>query len=75
MANRPDPIIHRVVATQEADGKYAYTTKGDHNAGSFYFESYIPEENYLGKAVLRIPALGYIKIVFVKFLQLIGAVI
>ena len=72
MANRPDPIIHRVIAKKNIDGQYAFQTKGDHNVNSFYFEAYIPEENYIGKAVVRIPLLGYIKILFVKLLGLFG---
>ncbi len=75
MADRPDPIIHRVISARKIEGSYVYSTKGDHNIGSFYFESYIPEENYLGKAVFRIPLLGYIKIIFVKLLQLMGSVL
>lgn len=72
MADRPDPIIHRVIKDEKKDSKYIFSTKGDHNMESFYFESYIPEENYIGRAVVRIPWLGYIKIGFVKLLQLIG---
>ena len=71
-ANRPDPVIHRVITTSEKDLHYSFMTKGDNNDASFYFESYIPEENYIGKAVVRIPMLGYIKIGFVKLLELIG---
>lgn len=73
-AARPDPVIHRVILTSEEETGYVFTTKGDHNIGTFYFESYIPEENYIGRAVLRVPWLGYIKIGFVKLLQLIGIV-
>lgn len=73
-ANRPDPIIHRVIDTEKKDTRYIFKTKGDHNVASFYFEAYIPEENYIGKAVLRIPYLGYIKLGFVKLLSLIGII-
>jgi signal peptidase I len=75
MADRPDPIIHRVIKIVISDdGSYVYATKGDHNAGSFYFESYISERAYIGKAVVRVPLLGYIKIGFVKLLSIIGLV-
>jgi signal peptidase I len=74
MADRPDPIIHRVISTRTESGAYIYTTKGDHNQGSFYFESYIHESDYIGRAVFRIPYLGYIKIGFVKLLSLTGIV-
>jgi signal peptidase I len=73
-ANRPDPVIHRVIETSKQGSEYAFKTKGDHNSASFYFEAYIPEDNYVGRAVLRVPWLGYIKIGFVKLLQLIGIV-
>jgi signal peptidase len=73
-ANRPDPVIHRVIKTGKENGDYHFTTKGDHNSASFFFESYIPEGNYIGRAVLRIPLLGYIKIGFVKLLGWIGVI-
>jgi len=75
MADRPDPIIHRVIEKKNIDGQIIFSTKGDHNVGTFYFESYIPEENYIGTAVVRIPVLGHIKIMFVKLLNLIGSVL
>lgn len=71
-ADRPDPIIHRVVFSKTEEGKTVFSTKGDHNADSFYFESYIPQDTYIGEAVVRVPFLGYIKIWFVKLMQLIG---
>ncbi len=74
LANRPDPIIHRVVSTDNDGGGYVFSTKGDNNVASFYFESYIPDDNYIGRAVLRVPFLGYIKIGFVKLLDVIGVI-
>ena len=71
-ANRADPIIHRVINNKKIDSQQVFSTKGDHNAASFYFETYIPEDNYIGRAVMRVPFLGYIKIGFVKLLTLIG---
>lgn len=70
---RPDPIIHRVVGIKHDSNydRYYFTTKGDHNANSYPFETNVPEDNILGKAVFRIPWLGYIKIGFVKLLQLL----
>jgi len=70
MADRPDPIIHRVVVAKDMGNQYAFATKGDHNEASFYFESYIPDDQYLGRAVVRVPLLGYIKLAFVGFLNL-----
>ena len=61
---RPDPIIHRVVGIS-ANG---YSTKGDHNEGIWEFEKDIPKESVVGKAVLRIPYLGWIKIGFMNII-------
>lgn len=63
------PIIHRVV-TQEPLG-----TKGDHNSRQLTFdnnlqhidETDISEEQLIGKATFRVPALGWIKLVFFEF--------
>lgn len=73
-ADRADPIIHRVIDVKVEDGMYIYQTKGDHNQGSFYFEAHIMETNYIGRSVLRLPFLGYIKIGFVKLLGVLGIV-
>jgi len=72
-ANRPDPIIHRVVKKSEVDGVVYLKTKGDHNDQSYFFEQSIPEDKYIGKAVVRIPLLGYIKIWFVKLISFVIA--
>jgi len=70
---RPDPIIHRIVEKWEEDGKYYFKTKGDHNFESISSrslnETKISSDEIVGKAVLRIPYLGWIKILFVKMLQ------
>ena len=72
--NRPDPIIHRVVNKREISGKSYFQTKGDHNSDSIISvgldETNIKEEQLLGKAVVRIPLLGYIKIWFVELIRL-----
>ena len=65
-AAQSDPIIHRVIDTNP------YQTKGDHNCGSSGFESNIPPENIIGKAWLRLPLLGWVKIAFVKLLSFVG---
>lgn len=66
---RKEPIIHRVV---EVDDGLTFTTKGDHNVQTYEFEQQIKKEYLLGRAVIRIPYLGYIKIWFVDLLQIIG---
>lgn len=62
---RPDPIIHRVVRVEEA-GKKFYWTKGDHNCDIGEFEKRIPQEHVIGKAIWKLPWLGWIKIIAVE---------
>ena len=65
----PNPIIHRIVETSPIG------TKGDNNARQLskdnnekeIDETNIPEENVLGKAVVKVPALGWIKLIFFEF--------
>lgn len=66
---RPDPIIHRTIDARTVDGKYYFHTKGDKNPGSLNDEVNIPEERLYGKAVVRIPFLGWIKIAFVDIVR------
>lgn len=63
--NRAEPIIHRVVKIDHGEEKL-FKTKGDHNCGSNPFETEIKESALLGEAWLRIPLLGWVKILFVK---------
>lgn len=74
-SSRPDPIIHRVINVRQKGEEVFFTTKGDHNAASFAFESYIPQEVYVGRAIVRVPYLGYIKIGFVKLIGLFQLII
>ena len=72
---RTDPIIHRVIKKWKND-KYYFQTKGDNNNGSIEgMETKIPEEYVFGKAVFRIPLLGYIKIFAVEVLNFFVEVI
>ena len=68
--NSNNPIIHRVVFI----GNDYYQTKGDNNMDSFQQlgETNIKKEQIIGKAVLRIPFLGYIKILFT---DIIGGIV
>lgn len=59
-----EPIIHRVVANNKN-----LKTKGDHNCGSSGFEESIAQEKVIGRAIARIPYLGWIKILFTKIVQ------
>ena len=77
-----DPIIHRIVKKWQENGKYYFQTKGDNyvtNKDSiknvFLDETKISQDQVVGNAVLRIPLLGYIKIVFVELLDIFKAVL
>jgi len=64
-----DPIIHRIVDVHE-DG--SYQTKGDNlatNPQSRPDELFIAPRNVIGKAVLRVPYLGWLKVGLVSFLS------
>lgn len=68
-SQRPDPIIHRVIDVKVEDGKKYFWTKGDNNCNIGSFENRISEDNVLGKAVWRVPWLGWVKILAVNFLK------
>src|SRR3989338_4007486 len=71
----PQPIIHRVVKVWQEDGKTYYKTKGDHNSASISGsggEEKISEERIYGKGLVRIPYLGWIKILFVELVRPLG---
>ena len=76
---RADPIIHRVINTSEENDRVILKTKGDNNPNSIdgcnnlgcTDETDIREEQLIGKAVFRIPLLGYIKIGFVELLGMV----
>ena len=72
---RPQPIIHRIVDISEEDGAYYVQTKGDHNSNSIQGstgETRITEERMVGKGILRIPYLGWGKILFVDAVRPLG---
>ncbi len=52
------PIIHRIISESPL------STKGDHNLGQLDVEKDIQEEVIIGKAVVKIPLLGWLKLVF-----------
>ncbi len=58
------PIIHRVIAIEQKEDSYHFTTKGDHNSKTHgeLGEQDIHQSRYLGKAFLRLPYLGWIKV-------------
>jgi signal peptidase I len=70
----PRPIIHRIV---EINGQGIIQTKGDHNKEQLTFsnnlyqtdETNIKKEQIIGKAIFKIPYLGWIKIWFVELIN------
>jgi signal peptidase I len=74
---KPDPIIHRVVAWWSEEGNKFYMTKGDNYQTNkvpirnvIIDETRITENQVIGKALFKIPFLGYIKIWFVDLINL-----
>jgi len=57
-----NPIIHRVVGITEEDDQTYYRTKGDHNSDSSGFEQKINKDRVFGKAIVKVPILGWVKI-------------
>jgi hypothetical protein len=68
------PVIHRTITKDKIDGEYFIGTKGDHNFDQIkhgeFTEVDITRDQILGKAFLRIPFLGYVKIYFVELISL-----
>lgn len=64
----PSPLIHRIIEIK--DNKI--TTKGDHNSGSRTDETGISNDKVYGKALFRLPYLGWFKIGFASLLGLFG---
>ena len=72
---KPQPIIHRIVKVWQEDGQTYYQTKGDHNSGSLTGpdgEEKIGSERILGKGLVRVPYLGWVKILFVDAVKPLG---
>ena len=63
-AGATNPIIHRVIQTSQI-----ITTKGDHNSGLLDMEKNIDKNQIVGKAVFRIPYIGWIKLIFFDFFK------
>ncbi len=77
-SGKPEPIIHRVVKIWQEGGKTFYGTKGDNwrtnkvpIQNALIDETKITEQQVIGKAVLKIPFLGYVKILAVDILILL----
>ena len=68
-ASQAHPIIHRIVNIKNINGNVVYSTKGDNNAAQIYSEQQIPEDTIIGKAVLKIPKVGWLKLAVVEFID------
>ncbi len=73
----PNPIIHRIIKIEEKNKELIYQTKGDHNEEQLKInnniyktdETYITQEQIIGKAVSRIKYLGWFKIIFESIIK------
>ena len=63
-----NPIIHRVVEIVDDKGAYTFQTKGDHNSNPDPETITAEHIRRTGKAVMRVPYLGWVKIWFVRLL-------
>jgi hypothetical protein len=59
------PIIHRVIDVKDG----IFSTKGDHNGGQLDYEKEISQEQVVGRAIARIPKLGWVKLFFVELFR------
>jgi hypothetical protein len=57
------PIIHRIIET----GGGKITTKGDHNSMLLGNEVDVDGDLVMGRAVFRIPFIGWIKLIFFEW--------
>ncbi len=57
------PLIHRIVSD------FPLSTKGDKNFDQLSQEMDISDEDVIGKAVLRIPGVGWLKLIFFEALK------
>ncbi len=69
-ANRKYPIIHRIVEIKNIQGQKVYSTKGDNNSRQLTSEKNITKKDIIGKALIKIPKIGWTKLGIVKFFEL-----
>ena len=65
------PVIHRLITINEEDGETIYGTMGDNNMAQLKpnarnptDETAIHEDQLVGKALFRVPAIGWLKLIF-----------
>jgi signal peptidase I len=65
------PIIHRIIGIQkDSTGASFYRTKGDHNSAP---DSWLtPHKNVQGKAIFKVPVVGYVKVVPLEICTSLG---
>ncbi len=68
IAEQKTPIIHRTVSVSETEEK-VFSTKGDNNDAQWSYEHEISENQVVGKALARIPKLGWVKLFFVELFR------
>ncbi len=61
-------IIHRVIKVEKRGNEIYFTTKGDANPTSLNFEKNITPDRLIGKAIFKIPYLGYPRIILLRVL-------
>lgn len=81
-STKKDPIIHRVVSKWQHNGVYYFQTKGDNYRTNpmpikspSLDETNVSEEQIVGNSILRIPLLGYIKILFVELINALAGIL
>ena len=65
----PEPIIHRVVNKWKAGDAYYFSTKGDANLGQRDEEKEISEDRVIGTGWMKIPYVGFVKILFTDLVK------
>jgi len=66
-----DPVIHRIINKHKIRENYVFSTRGDNNEKQLPYEQRISQEKIVGQAVVRIPLLGYVKIIFTEIVNLL----
>lgn len=64
-ANTKHPIIHRIVSINGG----IIETKGDNNIAQLSIETSISKKDIVGRAIFRIPKLGWLKLAFVELIN------
>ena len=62
-------MIHRIIKIEETETGKIYSTKGDNNIEQLIDEKTIKEEDVIGKAITRLPKVGWVKLAFVKIID------